>query len=320
MQMIFRRLSTILLLFVSLIIITLPLASSEKMTTYYDVLGVSKDCTLKDIKKSFRALALKYHPDRVPLDKKEKSTMRFREVSEAYEILSDTNSRSDYDRSLKYGGGDSGGNSNNGGHQQRQQQHHHQQHQYYHNQQHRHRDPFSQFNDLFQNDPFFNDAFKDMDDLFAKTFQQNNNNNKNNMQHQHHNHNHNQNQIEIKKQDRGWGGWLLDKVVDKLGIDVHVSSSYNTNAGTSHSTTNYGRSAASASSSSSGTNTRSTTYTSKSTKTVIENGRRITIQSMEKDGNKIEEKYFGNNLVQRLVNGRPQNIGRIEEGGDGDDL
>jgi curved DNA-binding protein CbpA len=317
MQMIFRR-RIIRLLFASLIII-MPLSSSvNAQKSYYEELGVDPDCTLNAIKRKYRALALQYHPDRNSVEDKEEATIKFREVSEAYEILSDENSRSEYDRSLKYGGGDSGGNSNNGGHQQRQQQHHHQQHQYYHNQQHRHRDPFSQFNDLFQNDPFFNDAFKDMDDLFAKTFQQNNNNNKNNMQHQHHNQN--QNQKEIKKQDRGLGGWLLDKVVDKLGIDVHVSSSYNTNAGTSHSTTNYGRSAASASSSSSGTNKRSTTYTSKSTKTVIENGLRITIQSMEKDGNKIEEKYFGNNLVQRLVNGRPQNIGRIEEGGDGDDL
>ena len=44
---------------------------------------------------------------------------------------------------------------------------------------------------------------------------------------------------------------------------------------------------------------------------------------MEKDGNKIEERYEGTNLVQRLVNGRPQNIGRIEQGGGGgggDDL
>jgi curved DNA-binding protein CbpA len=304
MQLIFRRLSAILLL----LFITIPLSSSslksqpqEKMT-YYDVLGVADTCTLKDIKKSYRALALKYHPDRVPAEKKDESTIKFREVSEAYEVLSDSKSRSDYDRSLKYGGSVSG-NSNN--YNAGQHQHHHQQHQYYHNQ--HHRDPFSQFNDLFKNDPFFNDAFKDMDDLFAKTFQQqNNNNNNNNMQQQHEKQQQNQKK---NKNQRGWGGWLLDTAVDKLGIDLQVSSSYNTNAGTSHSTTNYGRSSAA------GT-THSSTYTSKTTRTVVENGRRITIQSMEKDGNKIEERFEGNNLVQRLVNGRPQNIGRIEQGGD----
>jgi curved DNA-binding protein CbpA len=342
MQLIFRRVSTILLLL--FVIIALPLSSSSlksppppsaqtqqenKMTTYYDVLGVKADtCTLKDIKKAYRALALQYHPDRVPAELKEESTIKFREVSEAYEVLSDSKSRSDYDRSLKYGGssggsgsGSSGGSDYNAG-QQHQHQHQHQ-HQYYHNQHQHHRDPFSQFNDLFQNDPFFNDAFKDMDDLFAKTFLQQNNNNNNN----HVNNNNMQQQNQKKNQNqhqnqRGWGGWLLDTVVDKLGIDLQVSSSSNTNAGTSHSTTNYGRRRSASAAAVGGTTTPTTrsstsTYTSKTTKTIIENGRRITIQSMEKDGNKIEERYEGNNLVQRLVNGRPQNIGRIEQGGGG---
>ncbi|OEU11693.1 DnaJ-domain-containing protein [Fragilariopsis cylindrus CCMP1102] len=287
------------------------------MTTYYDVLGVNADtCTLKDIKKAYRALALQYHPDRVPAEMKEESTIKFRAVSEAYEVLSDSKSRSDYDRSLKYGGGSDGGGDYNAGQQHQHQHQHQQQHQYYHNQHQHHRDPFSQFNDLFRNDPFFNDAFKDMDDLFAKTFQQqtnnnNNNNNVNNINRQQPNQKKNQNQNQ-----RGWGGWLLDTVVDKLGIDLQVSSSSNTNAGTSHSTTNYGR-RRSAASASVGTTRSTSTYTSKTTKTIIENGRRITIQSMEKDGNKIEEKYEGTHLVQRLVNGRPQHIGRIEQGGGG---
>lgn len=149
---------------------------------------------------------------------------------------------------------------------------------------HQHRDPFSQFNDLFRNDPFFADAMKDMDDLFAKTFQ--NQNTKTNT---------NANARANPKKNQGWGGWLLDT----LGIEVSTSTSMR-NADGTFSTSTYGRS--------------SNSYTSKSTRTVIENGRRITIQSMEKDGNRIEERYEGNKLVQRLVNGRPQNIGRIAGG------
>ena len=55
----------------------------------------------------------------------------------------------------------------------------------------------------------------------------------------------------------------------------------------------------------------SSSSTSKSTRTIIENGRKVMIQSMEKDGNSIEERYEGNKLVQRLVNGLPQKIDRI---------
>jgi len=257
------------------------LSSTKETKTHYDVLDVDPDtCTLSNIKKAYRKLALMYHPDRVPAEKKEESTIKFREVSEAYEILADSDRKAEYDRSLKYG---------SDGQQLQQGQYHN-----YHYRQNRHRDPFSQFNDLFQNDPFFSEAFKDMDDLFAKTFQNNHNRHEQNIAHR-----------QQKKKQRGWGGWLLDTVIDTLGIDLQVSTSHTTNTGTSSSTSNYGRS--------SSASVRST-YTSKSTRTVIENGRRITIQSMEKDGNRIEEKYEGDNLIQRLVNGRPQNTGRIEGG------
>jgi len=256
--------------------------------TYYDVLGVDpKTCKLTDIKKAYRKLALLYHPDRVPLEKKEESTIKFREVSEAYEVLSDEHQRAEYDRSLKYGSTGAGGN-NNAGHGRHQQNHdafHNMNMHNMHQQHHRnHRDPFSQFNDLFQNDPFFSEAFKDMDDFFSQTFQ-----NKNNFSND-------------KKKKKGWG----ESILDSLGIEFS-SSSTSRNADGTFSTSTYGRSSNSNGASSS-------SYTSKSTSTVIENGRRITIQSMEKDGNKIEERYDGKKLVQRLVNGRPQNIGRLADG------
>ena len=56
----------------------------------------------------------------------------------------------------------------------------------------------------------------------------------------------------------------------------------------------------------------SSTYTKKTIRTVIENGRRVTIHSLEKDGEKIEEKYVGTELVGRTINGVAEQIGRID--------
>jgi molecular chaperone DnaJ len=63
---------------------------------FYDVLGVNRDASEDDIKKAYRKLAMKYHPDRNP-DSKE-AEEKFKEVKEAYEILSDSQKRSAYDQ------------------------------------------------------------------------------------------------------------------------------------------------------------------------------------------------------------------------------
>ena len=55
---------------------------------YYEVLGVSKTATDEEIKKAYRKLAKKYHPDANP-DNKEEAEAKFKEVNEAYETLSD---------------------------------------------------------------------------------------------------------------------------------------------------------------------------------------------------------------------------------------
>jgi curved DNA-binding protein len=63
---------------------------------YYDVLGVSRDADEKEIKRAFRRLARKYHPDVNPGDSQAEE--RFKELNEAYEVLSDPEKRSKYDR------------------------------------------------------------------------------------------------------------------------------------------------------------------------------------------------------------------------------
>lgn len=66
------------------------------MRDYYEILGVSRKASPEEIKKAYRQLALKYHPDRNPGDKEAEA--RFREAAEAYEALSNPDKRSIYDQ------------------------------------------------------------------------------------------------------------------------------------------------------------------------------------------------------------------------------
>lgn len=74
--------------------------ASTNFKDYYTILGVSKTATAEEIKKSFRKLALKYHPDRNPGDKEAEA--KFKEITEAYEVLSDAEKRAKYDQFGQY--------------------------------------------------------------------------------------------------------------------------------------------------------------------------------------------------------------------------
>ena len=81
---------------------------------YYEVLGVSKSASKDEIKKAYRRLAMKNHPDRNPGD--EDAEARFKEASEAYEVLSDDQQRATYDQFGHAGmGGAAGGGAGFGG-------------------------------------------------------------------------------------------------------------------------------------------------------------------------------------------------------------
>ena len=85
---------------------------AENKRDYYEVLGVQKSASADEIKKAYRKAAMKYHPDRNPGDKEAEA--KFKEVGEAYEVLSDDSKRQRYDQfgfagvDPNYGGGGNG--------------------------------------------------------------------------------------------------------------------------------------------------------------------------------------------------------------------
>ncbi len=80
---------------------------------YYEILGVAKNASEAELKKAYRQMAIKYHPDKNPGDKA--SEEKFKEAAEAYEVLSDSNKRSRYDQFGHQGVGGAAGSGYGGG-------------------------------------------------------------------------------------------------------------------------------------------------------------------------------------------------------------
>jgi len=271
---------------------------------HYGVLELSHDAKLIDIKKAYRRLALKHHPDRN--GGSAASTAMFKEISTAYTVLSDAARRRDYDLTQRQRTPPSAAATARPSattstpptapatpprpeDPSRASPP---------------RDPLKQFDDLFKNDPFFHDVFRDMDTSFAQRFD-------------------NDVAADQKRDDADsaerasvswdsvgplpfcgmrrpgsprrqgaggggasgvpWSEWLMNK----LGIELSVTS-------ISHKAD--GSVVASA-------------YTSKTggkrkTRTYVENGERVSVVSMEKNGNRIEDKFVGDQMVERRVNGK----------------
>jgi len=90
--------------------------TAGKVKDYYKALGVGKNADQKDVKNAYRKLARKYHPDANPNDKAAEE--RFKEISEAYDVLGDEKKRSEYDRQREFfaaGGPGAGGWAGAGG-------------------------------------------------------------------------------------------------------------------------------------------------------------------------------------------------------------
>lgn len=66
-------------------------------TNYYEVLQLPRNSSDADIKKAYRKLAMKWHPDKNP-DNTEEAAIKFQEIGEAYDVLSDTQKRAIYDQ------------------------------------------------------------------------------------------------------------------------------------------------------------------------------------------------------------------------------
>jgi curved DNA-binding protein CbpA len=222
--------------------------------TYYQVLEVQPDAESIDIKKAYRRLALQYHPDRN--QGSAESTERFQQIGEAYDVLGNPETRRQYDLSLKGGINIPSAGVYRPGRP--------------------HRDAYAQFNDLFRNDPFFHEAFREMDDVFSRKFTAS----------------------EARGQTeapQGWFPWFLNK----CGINFQM---------TTYTSTGDGNFAASSYSSPAAGGT-----TDKRTRTFTDNqGRKVTIQSMERNGNRIEDKYINQTLVERRVNGAVEPLERIQ--------
>lgn len=265
--------------------------------TYYDILQIPSTADELTIKKAYRRLALQFHPDRqLAADEvgQREATAKFQKIGEAYEVLSDPVKKREYDiwcqnpKEDGYGFQNQRDPSTSFGNRT---------YQY-----HPARDAFSQFNDLFHNDAFFREAFRDMDDIFAQRFQASStaDDRENEAYRQAHSQERGGCETATRQNSsrstttQGWFPWLLNL----CGIELQIST--------------YSRSAEGNVTASSYKSHRTGNTTQKLCRTYTNaQGKHVTIQSMEKNGNRIEDVYVDRVLVERRVNGVVEGFERI---------
>ena len=94
-------LQSLLLLLLLLTSLSSSTTTAAATTSLYQTLSIPKTATQSEIKKAYRKAALQHHPDKVPKEQRTKAEHKFKEISKAYEWLSDEKKRELYDR---YGG------------------------------------------------------------------------------------------------------------------------------------------------------------------------------------------------------------------------
>src|SRR2546430_9646462 len=87
----------------------------SRPSDYYALLGVARDAGEAEIKKAYRGLAMKHHPDRVAAEEKTAAEEKFKQITEAYEVLRDPEKRAAYDRYGVAGGRGAGAAGGGGG-------------------------------------------------------------------------------------------------------------------------------------------------------------------------------------------------------------
>jgi curved DNA-binding protein CbpA len=313
--------------------------------SYYEVLEVPTNASDIEIKKAYRRLALQWHPDRN--NGSEESTEKFKEIGEAYSCLSNPVTKYDYDTSLRdamkqqqrnrtsyyqsSSPSQQPASSTNGSRTTTKPSSYH----YYPRSNNQYSkvfpssttgaappgvrrtggrmrnsdnfNPYSQFDNLFGHDPFFQEAFQDMDEEFTRRFVNNREKpttTSSSGQQQHDTstivrgakeQQQNQHQKNKIKSKEGWIPWLFRQ----CGIEFSFTS-YAQSMGGGITTTTY-------------TSKGKSSYTQKRKEVYRDwQGRLVTIQSMEQDGNQIEDTYINNKLIQRKVNGIIEPIERIK--------
>lgn len=105
-----RRGGWLLLALLLAVLLVADASAMDASKDYYKILGVKKEFSDRELKKAYRTLALKYHPDKAEGEEdKEKAKEKFVEVSEAYEVLSDPAKKNEYDHMRLHGGSNPNG-------------------------------------------------------------------------------------------------------------------------------------------------------------------------------------------------------------------